>query len=181
MQYPIPPWRDPRRFGERRTHLGAGNPRYRHLPLVTGAEDGSVVVLRGSETDILDAIAASSLEGDAEQQRNHDRLFREDVLGEPFFAVANRLGRVRFVSARGLTFIGQVEHYQYSEPYEVSPAVSQARTFDALRDALSEELTRVQALSNDGWELTDPYDDGGPALLVDTRRPDETLRKQDLP
>lgn len=180
MQYPIPPWESRDRFGERRTHVGPDNPRYRHLPLVTGTADGALVVLRGEESAVLAGIAASP-SGDVEQQRNRDLVFREDKLGEPFFVVTNRLGRVRFVSATGLTVVGQIEHYLYSEPYDVSPSLTRPQSLADLRVALNGELARVEVLAEAGWELVDPYTDGGPPLLVDTRRPDEALRKQDLP
>ena len=112
-------------------------------------------------------------------QPDSNRLFEEQVDG-PHYVVRNRLGRTVVLPAERPNWVGQIEFFLYTHPYDPSDAIKEATNLDELRQALADEVDRIDRLREDGWDMY-KNDGVGVQLLVDTRRPDEKLTKRDLP
>lgn len=165
-QYPLTPF--PPQGRGRTVIVGADNPRFVHLPLVVGYPGGVVKLLRGQPA-VLDRLSCNQ------------RLMLCDMEpNEPHFVATNRRGRLSLVPAERRILAGLLENRLYAATY--APPTWDADMWDSpdvvAREDVRRELCYLQDAEAEGWELVE---NNGYELLIDTRRPDEVLRRRDLP
>ena len=177
-QYPIPAWTqpyNPDRPRTRRTY-GRYNHRFDHVAQFRVGADRSIDIIRcdPAHTDELRHLAARY----AEDNYLHEGPFTEGW-SKVYYAPRTRLGQWNMIPAEKPVWVGSLEEALYIHGYTPNADIDAAGTNDELLAALTAEVERVRAITADGWDLT--LDENGVQIFIDTRRPDETLRPEELP